>query len=131
MDKIISAARGWIGTPFRYQQCVKGEGVDCVQLVAAVGYECGLCDLIPRDRSDYPRIPPLRRLMAGLRGVLDEITDPMAGDVLLIAWRTRPIHLAIMTSDSTMVHATEHAGVIECDIEFQFVHSFWRYRVAR
>jgi hypothetical protein len=33
---IVAAARGWLGTPYRHQASVKGEGADCLGLVRGV-----------------------------------------------------------------------------------------------
>jgi cell wall-associated NlpC family hydrolase len=41
-DRIVAAARGWIGTPFHNVARVKGAGVDCAQLVAGVYEEAGV-----------------------------------------------------------------------------------------
>ena len=33
---VVAAARGWLGTPYRHQASVKGEGADCLGLVRGV-----------------------------------------------------------------------------------------------
>jgi cell wall-associated NlpC family hydrolase len=39
---VLAAAEAWIGTPFHDLARVKGAGVDCAQLVAAVYHEAGI-----------------------------------------------------------------------------------------
>ena len=39
--KVAEAARGWVGTPFHDNACVKGHGVDCAQLLKGVFVEAG------------------------------------------------------------------------------------------
>lgn len=41
---VIEVARSWIGTPFHDQAAIKGVGVDCAHLLAAVGVEAGLVE---------------------------------------------------------------------------------------
>ena len=36
---IVAAARGWLGTPYRHQASVRGEGADCLGLVRGVWRE--------------------------------------------------------------------------------------------
>lgn len=40
-DKLISAARSWLGTPYHHRARVKGIGADCGQLVIAAHVEAG------------------------------------------------------------------------------------------
>ncbi|MFY8139958.1 MAG: peptidase P60, partial [Caulobacter sp.] len=37
--RIVAAARGWLGTPYRHQASVKGVGCDCLGLVRGVWRE--------------------------------------------------------------------------------------------
>lgn len=37
--RVVAAARGWLGTPYRHQASVKGEGADCLGLVRGVWRE--------------------------------------------------------------------------------------------
>ena len=41
IDQLNRAAEGWLGTPFHPNAMVKGRGVSCQMLVAAVLIECG------------------------------------------------------------------------------------------
>jgi hypothetical protein len=36
---VVAAARGWLGTPYRHQASVRGEGADCLGLVRGVWRE--------------------------------------------------------------------------------------------
>ena len=54
-QRIIAAARGWIGTPYRHQASLKGVGADCLGLVRGVWREV---------MGDEPEPPP--RLCARL-----------------------------------------------------------------
>lgn len=52
--RVADAARSWLGTPYRHHGRIKGVGVDCAQLLAAVGEEAGLTP--PVDLGNYPRL---------------------------------------------------------------------------
>lgn len=45
-DKIHSSALTWIDTPYHHQAKLKEVGVDCVNLIIAIGQEVGLIDHI-------------------------------------------------------------------------------------
>ena len=38
---VIEEAKSWIGTPFIAHAQVKGDGVDCANLIQAIFYNCG------------------------------------------------------------------------------------------
>lgn len=39
---LLARAAAWLGTPWQHNQCVRGAGVDCAQLVKAVYVEAGV-----------------------------------------------------------------------------------------
>lgn len=39
MSAVVTAARGWIGTPYRHQASVRGAGADCLGLIRGVWRE--------------------------------------------------------------------------------------------
>lgn len=45
--RVLDIARSWLKTPFHDCACVKGAGVDCAMLVAAVFEEAGLIEKVP------------------------------------------------------------------------------------
>ena len=51
-ERVVQCALGWMGTPCRHRQRVKGVGVDCAQILAAVYEEAGV--IAPIDLGDYP-----------------------------------------------------------------------------
>ena len=49
---VVAAARGWLQTPFHHGACVRGVGVDCLQLLIGVYGGLGLIPAI--DPGPYP-----------------------------------------------------------------------------
>lgn len=139
VDELIMEARTWVGTPFRHQGRVKGVGVDCANLVLAVGEAAGVMapDWFARMRKyhGYRRTPDPTKMRAALEEFLVEITDPRVGDVAWIEWsKDVPMHLAILADgkDRTMIiHAfaplrkvIEHGFTEDWQAK---VNSWWRY----
>jgi cell wall-associated NlpC family hydrolase len=124
---IIVEARTWLGTPFRHQGRTRGAGVDCAGVVIGVARALGLSEF---DTTAYGRLPnghAMRRLCdAHLRPILLKTARP--GDVLLMAWRRYPQHLAVVVDHPQglgIVHGHEAAGrVVEHRLD-----EVWRARV--
>jgi NlpC/P60 family putative phage cell wall peptidase len=116
---IMTAARGWIGTPYRHQASLRNVGADCLGLVRGVWREV---------MGEEPEAPPAYQpgwaeegggeaMADAARRHLIEIpyTEYQAGDVLLFRWRPHlpAKHAGIATGDGMMVHAQEGAAVTE------------------
>lgn len=95
-EKIVTAARRWLGTPFHHQGRVKGVGVDCAGLVIGVACELGIMDI---DVTGYGHRPDDREMERLVRAHLDEIplAEVAPGDVLLLLIDGHPQHLGILT----------------------------------
>jgi NlpC/P60 family putative phage cell wall peptidase len=130
-DKVIAAARAWLGTPYHDQASLRGVGCDCLGLARGVWR-----DVI----GDEPVvIPPYSRDWgeAGAREVLLEgatealigvpITEVAPGDLLLFRMRRDAIakHIGILTTPDTFIHAYDRLGVVE-----EHLSDFWRRRIA-
>ena len=130
-NAIIIAARGWIGTPYSHQASLRGVGCDCLGLVRGVWRE-----VIGRE----PEVPQAytpswaegsgreQLLEAALRHFTPRTGNAcIPGDVLLFRWRVNlpAKHLAIATSEATMVHA--HDGACVCEVT---ISPWWRRHIA-
>src|SRR5690625_738099 len=93
---IVTAAREWLGTPFRHRGRLKGVGVDCIGL--AVGVARAL-DLPVIDNLDYPRRPDAELLRRGLAAQLVPLHPHEArpGDLLRLAVNSKATHVGILT----------------------------------
>ncbi len=130
-DEIVTAARGWIGTPYRHQGALKGVGCDCLGLLIGVWREVGggEAGAVPPYTPDWAEAMGRETFVEGLREHLNEI-DPSAareGDLVLFRWRKHlpAKHAAILTAADRMVHAQERAAVAEVPVS-----DWWRRRMA-
>ncbi|MDR3425299.1 MAG: NlpC/P60 family protein [Alphaproteobacteria bacterium] len=121
---MIAAARGCKNTPFHHQGRRVGVGLDCIGLVIVALKAAG----VPvRDRSDYGRRPDGKSLIAALQdhGAV-RVDDIQAGDILLFRYDGQPQHVALATSDSTMIHSFAPANrVVETSMG-----DYWHRRLC-
>lgn len=123
--RLLSAARGWLGTPFRQRSCVKGKGggVDCVCFVSCVFVEVGAIDapIIPpayqinhATHSDESLLLDWFRSPEVLRRVrrLDEEEAPVPGDLVFIK-TARGVHHLGMQIGGSVFHVLIPGGVVE------------------
>ncbi|MGJ8570610.1 MAG: NlpC/P60 family protein [Hoeflea sp.] len=131
-QRIVSAARAWIGTPYRHQGTRKGIGCDCLGLVRGVwsevtGHEAQEPGAYAPDwaeRADSDRLINAARLHCGEPIALPEAAP---GDIVLFRWRTgvSAKHAGILSGPDHFIHAYEAAGVIE-----SVLVPSWRRRIA-
>lgn len=133
-DRIVTEARGWIGTPYRHQASTQGAGADCLGLLRGIwramyGSEPERPPAYSPDWSEPQHHEALwsaakEHLVEKSLGELDE------GDVLLFRMREGAIakHLGIIARaapDATFVHAYQGHGVVESALT-----EAWRRRVV-
>jgi cell wall-associated NlpC family hydrolase len=125
----LTAARGYLGTPWKHQGRVRGVGVDCVGLLVCVAREAGMR---VEDVEGYDRMPVDRRLLRELDRHLERVLEGASGmrqgDVLAFSWSGYPYHVAILTQEDPprIMHAWVKAGAV---VENQ-LHDTWRRRIA-
>jgi len=82
-QRVIDSAETWIDTPFLHATCIKGRGVDCIMLLAAVFAEAGVLPFV--DPRPYPRAwfvhRDEERYLIGLEKLGRPIAHPQPGDV--------------------------------------------------
>lgn len=134
VEKIISAARAEIGTPFRHQGRLPGKALDCAGLVCHVA---GTLGFDYRDREGYSRYPAGGLLEDALDGqpCLERIAiaDMRAGDVLLMRFAGDPQHLAFHVgwSDSYQAEGIVHAHMRARKVCEHVLTDEWRGRIVR
>jgi NlpC/P60 family putative phage cell wall peptidase len=126
-EQVVTIARHWIGTPYRHQASLRGIGCDCLGLVRGVWRQL---------YGTEPEAPPPYSPDWAEAGRGEVLADAMhrhfqplgggpasLGDVLLFRWRTHlpAAHLAIATTEVSMVHA--HAGASVAEVA---IGAWWR-----
>lgn len=117
-ERVVTAAQGWIGTPYRHQASVKGAGADCLGLVRGVWREVvgPEPEAPPAYSADWGETGGEEVLQeAALRHLAPVAGAPEPGDVLLFRMRAGGIakHLGIMARGGRFVHAYNRHGVVE------------------
>lgn len=130
-DRLVAAARGWLGTPYHHQASLKGVGADCLGLLRGVwrevkGAEPETPGAYSRDWAEAGGEETLRD--AAARHLVSlPLGHWRAGDVLL--FRMSPSapakHCGIATERARMVHAW--AGRAVCEVPLGI---YWMRRLA-
>jgi len=132
--RIVAAARGWIGTPYRHQAACRGAGCDCLGLIRGVwreviGPEPEAPPPYSMDWSEPAREEAL--WAAALRHLEPRSRDAEApGDVILFRMRAGAVakHLGIAAETGarvTFIHAYSGHGVVESALNLP-----WRRRIV-
>jgi NlpC/P60 family putative phage cell wall peptidase len=132
--RIVAAARGWIGTPYRHQAACRGAGCDCLGLIRGVwreviGPEPEAPPAYSRDWSEPAREEAL--WAAALRHLVPKgLPDEAPGDVILFRMRAEAVakHLGIAAETgarATFIHAYSGHGVVESALSLP-----WRRRIV-
>jgi cell wall-associated NlpC family hydrolase len=131
---IITEARSWLGVRWCHQGRTR-EGVDCIGLIGAVALALGAPGATQwRDTPafhSYGRQPDPKVLMAGCELLLDRITTPVVGDIVVMRFRLYPQHFGFFTGNS-LIHAYAQARkVVENGVDEKWgarIVSTWRLR---
>lgn len=126
---IIDTARQYLGTPFHHQARVKGVGIDCAGLLICVARDLGLPHY---DVQGYSRVPSGADFEKHLDANLDPISAIEPGCVLLMTFDVDPQHVAIATSENSIIHAYASARkCVEHDLDAKWrsgIHRIYRFR---
>ena len=131
VGSLVSAARGWLGTPYHDQASLRGVGCDCLGLARGVWREVVGAESfpIPSYSRDWGETGRCEVLAEGVRRMMSEIapTDAVPGALILFRMTPRAIakHVGILTSADSFIHAYERLGVIE-----EVLTPTWRRRIA-
>lgn len=101
--EIVDEAISWVGTPYAYAMCDKGEGTDCSGLVMKV-YEDIAGVKIPRNSAKQAEF--CRQLKA---------EDVEIGDLVFFATGSDPnriSHVGVMIDSVNFIHSSTKKGVV-------------------
>lgn len=116
--RLLAAMDEWLGTPFEPWQCVRGHGVDCVQLAGALMVAAGVLDEQP-DFGNYTLD------LAGHTGremIVEWLEDsprfyplcgaaPMIGDIVTFRIGNHVNHVGVMVACRDFVHSIQGRAV--------------------
>ena len=119
-ERVVQAARGWIGTPYRHQASTKGAGTDCLGLLRGVWRELygDEPEDVPAYTPDWSEPQGEERLWRAALRHLQVQQGRAAGDLLLFRMRAGGVakHLGIagcIGPEPTFIHAYTGHGVVE------------------
>jgi len=119
-ERVVQAARGWIGTPYRHQASTKGAGTDCLGLLRGVWRELYGAEPedVPAYTPDWSEPQGEERLWRAALRHLHVQQGRAAGDLLLFRMRAGGVakHLGIagrIGPAPTFIHAYTGHGVVE------------------
>ena len=120
-EDVVSAARLWLGTPYRHQESTPGAGSDCLGLLRGVwralyGDEPVAVPPYRMERRGQERDPALR--LAAERFLIADEGEPQTGQVVLfrLGGAPEPHHCGILIAPARFIHAQEHLGVVEANL---------------
>ncbi|MES2055815.1 MAG: hydrolase [Pseudomonadota bacterium] len=109
---VVAEAETWLRTPFRHEGRVKGAGVDCAQLLAAVYVNTGLVPnfKIPHYPHDWHMHRDAERYLATVVSYAVEMPppherEPLPGDIAVFRFGRTFSHGAIIVKWPLIIHA--------------------------
>ena len=129
-DEIVTAARTWLGTPYRHQAATLGAGCDCLGLLRGVWRTLYGTEplVLPPYRADWRDLAHAGELRAAADRLLRPAPPGLAvGQVVLFRLNRLPVakHCGILVGPGRFIHAQEQAGVVETNLTDN-----WRRRIA-
>lgn len=104
---VIEEAQSWLGTPFHHAAAVKGSGVDCAHLAAAVYETTGVLEdgKIGFYGQDWYMHEDAERLLDRVSQFCVKVEQPAFGDLALFAFGRASAHVGIVTQWPEIIHA--------------------------
>lgn len=115
---VVAEALTWMGTRWIHQARIKGAGVDCGQLLAAVYEAAGVIQ--HTEVEPYPQTWALHRgeerFLSYVERMSSKVTRaPLPGDIVLFRWGRCLSHAGIVIEWPVIVHAYVGAGRVTKD----------------
>jgi NlpC/P60 family putative phage cell wall peptidase len=106
-QRVVEVAKSFISTPYHHMGMIKGVGVDCLTLLAAVFNEAGLIEQpeIPYYPSDWMLHRDAERYLEGVMKYCREVPTPQPGDIALWKFGRCFSHGAIVIEWPMIIHA--------------------------
>ena len=127
-ERIVAAARRWLGTPYRHRASTLGAGCDCLGLVRGIWREIYGAEpmAVPAYRADMRDVAFAGALVEAAERLLVRTDGLEAGRVVLFRLNgaVAAKHCGVLVGEGRFVHAQEGLGVVEANLEG------WGTRVA-
>ena len=130
-ERVVAAARGWLGTPYHDQASLKRVGCDCLGLIRGVWRETVGPEpfAMPPYSRDWGEVAKREPILDLAHTVMVEVPPDRLtpGAVLVFRMRRGAVakHLGILTEPDRFIHAYERIGVLE-----EPFNATWRRRLA-
>jgi NlpC/P60 family putative phage cell wall peptidase len=141
-QRIVAAARGWLGTPYHHQASLRGVGSDCLGLIRGIWRELygEEPEAMPPYTTDWGSATGSETLLAAASRHLVKLADvsaARAGDVLVFRMRDQGVakHAGVLSARPAsgllerdragLIHAQEGFGVVEIALG-----AWWRRRAV-
>lgn len=121
-ERIVAAARGWIGTPYLHQASARGLGCDCLGLLRGVWRELRGAEpeAVPAYSRDWSEPQGDERLWRAALAHLSAkpVAEAAPGDVVLFRMRAGAVakHLGVQSAagdQPRFIHSYSGHGVVE------------------
>lgn len=127
--RVLAAATGWLGTPYRHQASRRGVGCDCLGLIRGVWRALygGEPEAVPAYAPDWAEFGGSDRLLEATRRHFDSAEALEPGRLVLFRWRAGAAakHAGIMMAADRFIHAYEgHAVTVSALVPS------WHRRIA-
>lgn len=105
--KVVEVAYSWLRTPYHHHAKIKGVGIDCLTLLAAIYEEAGIIENIPIPKYSHQwHLHHSDELyLNGLLKYAHEIEKPLPGDIVIWKFGRCFSHGAIVVNWPTIIHA--------------------------
>ncbi len=117
---VVREALSWAGTPYHHQGRVKGSGVDCGQILAAVYEAAGIVDA-PEIPQEYPPDWHVHRseerYLATVERYATNVPDALPGDIVLFRFGRCLSHGGVVIRWPWIIHSYIGVGVILDNVE--------------
>lgn len=130
-ERVIAAARAWLGTPYHDQASLRGVGCDCLGLARGVWRELiGVePEAVPPYSRDWGEVRPDEILATSAGRWMIPVPVQEAGPGAMVLFRMQrgaiAKHCGILSGPATFLHAYDRLGVVE-----EALTTAWRRRIA-
>ncbi len=114
IQEVVDSARTWVGTPYKDKGREKGVAGDCLAMLLGTGHDLGITNY---DINEYTVRPNPKKLVEETEKVLIRQrrgrADLRFGDIVLMKFRTIPMHFGIIADLATpfsLIHASLELG---------------------